>query len=469
MVEEGFFNQYAQFAGESAANLKFYSLTDMQRSSENMESSFMGGFIGTTQTALTKGVGYKNKIQQYKEQQQTIKDLKSIGGINTSEQLKKTLEISLDAKNIQTVNDKINTLLSEGKTEEASKVADMLLLHKSVKAASTGTTEVLNKAFTELLNNDGIEEQDKQHLEKAIRFNNQVADIHDFHILFNNKEDITRNRANKLILENNKQELLSILPQIQQDYDARVDAVIRRDLSKLPADSETSYEDLYESKKNSTKLNPEEHPVAMLLDNINESVKQIQEVQDNLDEKYNYMSSNKGQREYVKKAKEERKKSLINEVSPENVEEVKESLKQEDELTSELNSQINQKVESTNSATIVENYKDDENIPNVIISEDVSVPITKEQKINSLQEALQQAITKEERNVLDEVDTSTLDLNNINISDDIYSIESQKAEKIERRREEEKKKIEKTYLYLYSTLMMLLKEINIKREKKLIL
>jgi len=348
LIEEGLINGFAQKAGEETGRMKFYDTSDFMKndvgSADFAENVFAGALLGGLQTGGTKAVNVVSEYEHFKDQKKTVNELSSIGSLDIKENIKKVIEYSLDKNNNEVVAQKMNDLLAEGKEAEANTLADTLLLNKSVKAANTGTTEVLNKSLQELMKNEDLTPEDKQELQKAITFNNKIADTYDAHIQYNNKKDIIENRGNKELLENYKQEIIQSLSDIEMDYNNNLERQIRKEIGPESTYASDNYNEIFENKKQSSKL-PSDHRASVELANAKKQIEELQNTQDELDDKYDYLVSDKGQQEYAVKINEFKKSNIIKSVNANNINNVKEELKNNNQLTSEINSQLNQSVE----------------------------------------------------------------------------------------------------------------------------
>jgi len=349
LIEEGLINGFAEKAGKQTGNMKFYDVSDFFKndvgSSEFVENVFAGAILGGLQTAGTKGVNVISEYKQFKEQKKIVDELSKIGSLDTKENIKKVIEYSLDKANNEAVAQRMNELLAEGKESKANALADTLLLNKSVRAATSGTTEVLNKSLQDLMQNKELSPEDKQELQKAIDFNNKIADTFDAHIKYANKKGIIENRGNRELLENYKQDLISSLPILEKEYNEALERQIRKELSSENSDySNTNYSEIFENKKQSSKLN-DDHRASVELNTAKKQLEELQNVQDELDDKYDYIISDKGQKKYIKLMNNIRKNNIVRDVNDKNVDEVKDNLRENDELTPEVNSEINQTVE----------------------------------------------------------------------------------------------------------------------------
>lgn len=372
LIEEGIINGFAQKAGEETGKMKFYNVSDFfindVGSSEFAENVFAGAILGGLQTAGTKGVDLRSEYKTFREQKKIVDELSKIGSLDTKENIKKVIEYSLDKANNEAVAQRMNELLSEGKEAEANALADTLLLNKAVKAASSGTTEVLNKSLTDLLNNENMTAEDKQELQKAIAFNNLIADNFDAHIQMPNKKEIIENRGNRFLLENYKQDIVSSLSTLEQEYDQALERQIRKEISSESEYATENYSEIFENKKQSSKLSSD-HRTAIELETARKQIAELQETQDALDDSYDYMLSTKGQNEFKQKLADLRKTTLMKNVNESNVEQVREELKDNNELTPEVNSQLNQTMEQR----VVDNNTEVVNpIPNAPIQEFVA-------------------------------------------------------------------------------------------------
>ena len=349
LIEEGLINGFAQKAGEETGKMKFYDVSDFFRNdvanADFAENVFAGALLAGLQTAGTKAVNLRNEYKQFKEQKKTINELASIGSLDTKENIKKVIEYSLDKANNEAVAQRMNDLLSEGKETEANALADTLLLNKAVKAANTGTTEILNKSLNDLMQNEELTAEDKMELQKAISFNNKIADTFDAHIQYANKKDIIANRGNRELLESYKEEIVNnTIPGLETEYQTALDRKIR---SELNSDSEylnDNYSEIFENKKQSTTLDSN-HRTVVQLKEARQQLAELQNTQDMLDENYDYMVSSKAQSDYRKKMNDLRITNLTKNVTSSNVEQIKEDLKVNNELTPEINSELNQTVE----------------------------------------------------------------------------------------------------------------------------
>lgn len=348
LIEEGLINGFAQKAGEETGRMKFYDASDFMKndvgSSEFAENVFAGAILGGLQTAGTNVVNLKSEYNQFKEQKKIVNELSKIGSLDTKENIKKVIEYSLDKSNNEMVAQKMNELLAEGKEAEANALADTLLLNKAVKAASSGTTEVLNDSLQKLMNSEDLTAEDKQELQKAIAFNNRIADTFDAHVQYANKKDIIANRGNMELLAGYKQEIVDSLSNLEKDYNEALERQVRKEISSETDYTNTNYNEIFENKKQSSTLDSK-HRASI---ELNTAKKQIEEIQDKIDElndAYDYMTSTKGQKEYQTKMNDIRRSNTVKNVNKNNVQEVKEELKNNGDFTPEVNSEINQTVE----------------------------------------------------------------------------------------------------------------------------
>lgn len=345
LIEEGLINGFAQRAGEETGRMKFYNTTDFFNndiaSSDFAENVFAGALLGGLQTAGTKVVNLRSEYNQFREQKRIADELSKIGSLDTKDNIKKVIEYSLDKNNNEAIATRMNDLLLEGKEEEANQLADTLLLNKSVQAATSGTTEVLNKSLQDLMSSEDLTAEDKVELQKAITFNNMIADNYDAHIKLDNKKGIIENRGNREILEGYKQQINNVIPNLEQQYNEALERQIRKEMGTTSTDD---YADVFDNKKMSDKLDSN-HRVSIELENARKQLNQLQEVQDQLDDNYDYIVSDKGQKQYQQMMKDIKRANISKNVSESNVAEIKEELRNNNELTPEVNSELNQTVE----------------------------------------------------------------------------------------------------------------------------
>lgn len=350
IIEEGLINTYAEKAGKKAGDLKFYNTTDYfdndVASGEFMDSVFAGALLGGLQTGFTHGLEARHAYKEFITQKKIANELSKIGDLNSRNQIKKVINYSLDKTNNEAFAARINELVKEGRESEAEILADTLLLNKAVKAATSGTTDVLNESFSKLMNTPELNNEDRAELTKAISFNNKIADYYDAHVQFSNLTGILSNRANKEMMENNKKEILDSLSSLENDYNQTLDRVARQQLNTDNTDySISNYNEILENKKQSITLNPNEHRSAFNLNQARKQINLIQNVQDELDTQYEEMISPKYQADYNKLMNEIRDRKIVESVTQENKEEVKDQLREEEKLTPALNANIEQQVE----------------------------------------------------------------------------------------------------------------------------
>jgi len=349
-LEEGGTNQYAQKAGEAAGNLEMYTfktfLDKDLKSAENAEQIYAGALLGMMQESGTMLSNLNTNYSEFVKQRRIIKELEEIKSLKTKEQIQEVIRFAITKEDNDYVHKQINSLILQNKPEEAKALVESLLLNQSIRAASSGTSEILNDVFEKMFENENLTAEDKAEVKKAIDFNNMIADAYDAHVQYKNKDGILQNIANKKLIENQIDHILSILPELEYNYNKTLETVVRKKMST--SDNNTND---YNKIKSSTKLD-NRHKGVKELKEAKAQLKLLQSIKDNLENEYDYIISDEGQKEYVKQEKEKQIKASIENVNKDNVKETKKRLRKLKALDPETNAKINQKIEKQ---TIKEN------------------------------------------------------------------------------------------------------------------
>lgn len=352
-VEEGYVNQIAQKAGESFGEKGSFNFNDYWEndlfSTESLESAYLGFFMGTVQTAGTQAAGLKTRVKDYKDQQKQLKELSELGAL-PPEQIKKLVSHSYDIDEIKAFDAQITRLEKEGRSEEADVLRDKLLINKSVRAATTGTSQILTDTLTEMLKSDEYSAEDKVNIQKSIQLNEMIADIHDKHRGYAGVNRIVENRANKQIFsEHRLAHETGELLQAKEAYNKMIERenrgiakTMEAQRSEMDSERQKTFDDQYSDifERNKSTYDYSKTKEAKDLKEHEEIARQMQEHEDSLDIGYNTLLSKKYQSSYKTYVQNLKYKRAIREVEKETAKQKKDELaaiaKEEKEKGSEV-------------------------------------------------------------------------------------------------------------------------------------
>ena len=341
-IEEGYINAVSQKAGESFGKTGKFSFDDYIEndlfSTENIQQGMLGMFMGVVQTGGTNATNLKSDRKKFKEQQEQIKELTDIGALPI-DQLKKLVNSSYNLDEAQAYSEEIQRLTAEGKTEEVKALQDKLLINQSVRAAVSGTSSVLTDTLTSMLQNDQFNEKEKANIQKSIKFNEMIADMHDKHINHKAKNRILQNRGNKFMIGEAITEFQNTdLVEAQKNYNDAVDRTVRQNLQNARAGMSESqleemtnnYSDIFENTKSAFTPNRLAMAEYDILLKTKEGIRELEDNQDSLDEQYKELISEPFQSKYSLQVAKERVKKIIDSVTRKNAKETKEEAQKEE-------------------------------------------------------------------------------------------------------------------------------------------
>lgn len=340
-IEEGFINQVSQKGGESFGKTGKFSFDDYIEndllSTESLEQGMIGALMGFAQTGFTMGSDVRSKRAEAIKQKANIQELMDLKAL-PPEQIKKLITSSFNVDEVNKYAQQIAELTKEGKTEEVKVLQDKLLLNQSVRAAVSGTSQVMTDTLTAMLNNEEFNTEDKINIQKAISFNEMIADTHDKHIAYNNRNGILQNRGNKFLIgEMIKQQESTSLVDANAKYNEAVDRTVRKSIeSSRESMSDTQLEELtnnyasiLENNKQSfspTRSGMSEYNTLM---QTKEGLIALQNIQDTLDDNYNEMISPEAQQKYKKQIGKELTKNILRAVTGKSLKDSKEQILEE--------------------------------------------------------------------------------------------------------------------------------------------
>lgn len=390
-IEEGFVNQISQKGGESYGNTGKFKFDDYLEndlfSAESLEQGILGALMGIGQTGMTKSSHVPGNLQRYNEQKKQIRELMDMGALPV-DQVKNLVATSFNVDELNKFTKEIQKLTDEGKTEEVKALQNKLLLNQSVRAAVTGTSHIMTDTLNQMLTAEEYSEEDRANIQKAIQFNEMIADMHDKHINFAGRNHILQNRGNKFLLD----EVLrdhqnNTLSAAQNTYNEAVDRTVRQNLesgkaSMSPSQLEeftNNYADIFENAKSAFTPSRTSMMEYDELLKTKEGIAEIQNIKDRLDEQYKQMLSPEFQSAYRGEIGKELTKKILNSVTRRNAQEAKQQAQEEQvpqpDQEQNVNNEIDNKAYETESDTPVTNATS--TVPESV-NESETVPATEE-------------------------------------------------------------------------------------------
>lgn len=358
--EEGLFNAYSQRVAELAADSKGISVYDYVNNDfltkENVTQGLIGMLSGIGQTSVMNAVGSINKIKSYNKQKEEVNSIKEIANANP-QNIKTLLELAFDSDasiefsaQQNALGEEIKTLESQGKTNEAkakrdelASLGEKMLLNKAVRAASFGTSTELSNALIELSNNKEFTEEQRNDFKEAVNLNEMVADLHDKYLYYHGTSNIIQNRANKFLIDKHLRDYQARNQQtILNEYNKGLQVVAERSLRNQGVDLSTveNYDDLIKETIRGLSIDPMTHKPSEDKLKYDNHVNMMSDLSLKLDEMFYEMTSKKGQQELANKKLEAISKKIIENTTPENVEQAKENVIEETGTISD--EQVNQ-------------------------------------------------------------------------------------------------------------------------------
>lgn len=430
-IEEGFVNQISQKGGESYGKTSKFSFDDYLEndlfSTESLEQGILGALMGMGQTGMTMSSNAPGNAKRAQEQKTQIRELMEMQAL-PADQIKRLVNSSFSMDEINNYSKEIKRLTDEGKTEEVKALQDKLLLNQSVRAAVTGTSHILTDTLTAMSQNEEFNEDDKKNIQKAIQFNEMIADMHDQHINFAGRNHILQNRGNKFMLNEVMKDFKnSTLTDAQKNYEEAVDRTVRQNLEASRAtmsesqleEFTNSYSDIFDNTKTSFTPNRTSMMEYDTLLKTKEGISEIQNIQDRLDEQYKEIISPKYQAEYRGQIGRELTKKILNSVTRRNAQQAKEDAQGEElvDTTQEenINNEIDNKayeqetnVSTVNNTTPIPDNNIETGTAPVETEEVEEIELTPEQQsgwadiINQMRGNSQEAIPQEEAELEEE-------------------------------------------------------------------
>lgn len=357
-IEEGFVNQISQKGGEAYGKIGKFNFDDYLEndlfSTESLEQGILGALMGFSQTGMIRASHVSGNVQRYKEQKDQIRELMEMRAL-PPEQLRNLVTSSFNVDELNRFSREIQRLTDEGKTDEVKAMQNKLLLNQSVRAAVTGTSHIMTDTLNQMLTAEEYTEEDKANIQKAIQFNEMIANLHDQHINFAGRNHILQNRGNKFLLDEVlKDHQANTLNQAQNAYDEAVDRTIRQNLDATRANMSPSqleeftnnYADIFENAKMTFTPNRTSMMEYDELIKTKEGIAEIQNIKDRLDEQYKEMLSPKFQSMYRGEIGKELTKKILNSVTRRNAQDAKEEAQEEQAPQPDAEQNINNEIDN---------------------------------------------------------------------------------------------------------------------------
>lgn len=350
-IEEGFINQFAQKSGEYLGKDSKFSFQDYIEndllSTESLHSGFIGALLGGGQTSLTLGAQLKSNNKRYKEQQKALKSLEEFRALSKDD-LKMFITHAFDMAVNKELEAKISKAEEEGDIETVNDLRDNQLLYKAVTSAITGTSGVFTDTLVEMMKSEEYTPEEKQNIQKAIEFNNVIADTHDKYNSFFDRNSILLNRGNKYLLEQKQKDYQEIFDGRKQEFEKYIEREAIKQIGQPTLFEEESYNDKLEEKKKELRQK-QDNIYFEALQEAHNALNKNQEQINNLDSELDILTSSKYQKNYSKKIGKHLLEQLAQSATSENTQEVKEeiiekSVEENLPITSKVLSDINDKV-----------------------------------------------------------------------------------------------------------------------------
>ncbi len=327
-VEEGYVNAYAELAGTTLAKGDVLGMEDFiinqGSSTESITSGVIGALTGFGQSAVMQGVSSPAKYKSYKKNKKVLDEISNLSDFS-NENISKFLGVALDSQEIENYVAEVEKAVEDGDTERAVALSDKLLLNKAVRAASAGVMDEFNSHLSTMLSSEDLDAESKQKITEAIAFNNVIAGVFDEHASFAGVNLIVENRANSIIQDRALKDIEQTLPELYEAYEARLDSQAKQSLKDVELDGSMSYSDLL----NQRKLGATLHPSTKEAREIREALLSIASIEDNkskLQEQYEFLTSEEGQKKIAKKFETLRAEAEVENANKTNAQETKSKL-----------------------------------------------------------------------------------------------------------------------------------------------
>lgn len=247
-LEEGVVENVAEKYGLAVGMGKNYTLSDLANtifSWESVASGFIGfGVGGTMDIGRSALFGRKKHREEYEKQQQFIKKQNEIGAaVGMPDVLETITAPIINSQKLASVVKEYNSLIEQGKDEEAKALSSQILAYQAFDAFESGTTKNLINNWNQIANNASMKPEVRNAAKTAVQKITEMEAEYNQVSKYRNRIAVFENAINEKELKNVKKELENKIASKKQEVQYQV--AIEKGLGKL----DLSYDEVVQGQK----------------------------------------------------------------------------------------------------------------------------------------------------------------------------------------------------------------------------
>jgi len=247
-LEEGVIENVAEKYGMAVGMGQKYTSSDLANtifSWESLTSGLIGFGAGAGMDIGRSGLfGRQKHREEYEKQQEFIKKQNEIGAAVGMPDVLETLTAPIiNSQKLASVVNEYNSLIEQGKDEEAKVLSSQILAYQAYDAFKSGTTKNLINNWNQIANNTGMKPEVRNAAKIAVQKITEMEADYNQASKYRNSLSVFENMVNEKELKNTKKELENKIASKKQEVQYHV--AIEKGLGKL----DLSYDEVVEGQK----------------------------------------------------------------------------------------------------------------------------------------------------------------------------------------------------------------------------
>ncbi len=237
-IEEGGIENIAEKYGVATGLGKNYGFSNVMNdllSKEALDQAFWGALGGGIQTAGANSFSYKQRKDQYDEQQKPLKEFEAIMQASGTDMLGELTSLTSTSEEITNLLKQQKALQAQNKHEEAKSISDKMLYNQALHAFSTGTTEKLVDAYESIANDDKNSAEVRAEATISLKDIKLLENTYNDAAKYKNSDSIYINRANDASLSKLRTDLTTKIALAKTNISSEIDQAISKDKTSLGA------------------------------------------------------------------------------------------------------------------------------------------------------------------------------------------------------------------------------------------
>lgn len=296
-LEETIGDYSDKYAKSAILDNTFYSVADYAKNDfltkEGLETFSVGALMGVGQNVLAgaKKIATKdsdnifNRVQEYKEQKQSLQNIQKLKSANSFDDVLKIYDQLNQQKEIIEISKAIDEAIEKGDTNTAHKLKQEAFASHSLRMAKLGLTGEVERNLQHLLKTPGIEGDTEaiQEITRALEFNKNIGNIYDVHTPLENGDQLATNRVNKILAQEQIAKLQGDLDSQNPMYEEALSAYYSE---KGVDTSDTSEEGKKLQEKYRQEFDNDEGSIGGVTSSVKNQIKKLEDLVSNLDKNY---------------------------------------------------------------------------------------------------------------------------------------------------------------------------------------